>query len=316
MKLLVTGGAGFVGRYLLRHIHETYDWELHVTKLPQESIACDFARIHDLDILDRQAVTDLMRQVQPDYIIHLAAQSSVAVSWKKPDLTVDINVKGCVNLLDGIREAGLSPRILLIGSSEEYGYLRPEDIPVREDTLPRPGNIYAATKVSQNLLGSIYARAYGMDIMMVRAFNHIGPEQLPQFVVADFCRQVAEIELGQKPPVISTGNLSAARDFTDVRDVVRAYGLLLQQGQAGLTYNIGSGRAIKIEEILQMILALSEKEIRHEIDPARLRPVDLPIIEADTTRIREATGWEPRIPISETIKETLDYWRIRLRDKE
>lgn len=175
--------------------------------------------------------------------------------------------------------------------------------------MVRPGNIYAATKACQNMIGNIYAKAYDMDIMMVRAFNHIGPTQAPMFVVADFCRQVAEIEKGLREPVMYVGNLSAERDFTDVRDVVRAYALLVQKGKAGETYNVGSGHAVSIQEILDLILSLSGSEIRVEVDSNKLRPVDVPIIEADTGKLKAATGWEQTIPLRQTIEETLDYWR-------
>ena len=309
MKALIIGAAGFVGKYLLAHLSETYPWQLYATKLPQEDIQFDHATILDLNILEKEDILHTLKEIQPDYIFHLAAQSSVALSWKKPALTVDINIKGCLNLLDAIREADLSPKILLIGSGEEYGHISSENIPVSEGTLPRPGNIYAATKVCQNMIGSIYAQAYHMDVMLVRAFNHIGPEQAPAFVVSDFCRQVAEIEKGNSEPVIRVGNLSAKRDFTDVRDVVRAYGLLIQHGQAGETYNIGSGHAIAIQELLDRILQLSNSNITVETDMNKLRPVDVPIIEADISKLQACISWKPEIPLDQTLLETLNYWR-------
>lgn len=309
MKALIIGAAGFVGKYLLAHLSETYPWQLYATKLPQEDIQFDHATILDLNILEKEEILQTLKQIQPDYIFHLAAQSSVALSWKKPALTVDINIKGCLNLLDAIREADLSPKILLIGSGEEYGHISSENIPVSEGTLPRPGNIYAATKVCQNMIGSIYAQAYHMNVMLVRAFNHIGPEQAPAFVVSDFCKQVAEIEKGNSEPVIRVGNLSAKRDFTDVRDVVRAYGLLIQHGQAGETYNIGSGHAIAIQELLDRILQLSNSNITVETDVNKLRPVDVPIIEADISKLQACISWKPEIPLDQTLLETLNYWR-------
>lgn len=309
MKALIIGAAGFVGKYLLAHLSETYPWQLYATKLPQEDIQFDHATILDLNILEKEDILHTLKEIQPDYIFHLAAQSSVALSWEKPALTVDINIKGCLNLLDAIREADLSPKILLIGSGEEYGHISSENIPVSEGTLPRPGNIYAATKVCQNMIGSIYAQAYHMDVMLVRAFNHIGPEQAPAFVVSDFCKQVAEIEKGNSEPVIRVGNLSAKRDFTDVRDVVRAYGLLIQHGQAGETYNIGSGHAIAIQELLDRILQLSNSNIIVETDVNKLRPVDVPIIEADISKLQACISWKPEIPLDQTLLETLNYWR-------
>lgn len=255
-----------------------------------------------------------MEEQRPDYIFHLAAQSSVAVSWKNPGLTVDVNVKGSLNVLDAVRKLDYKPRVLLIGSGEEYGHVRENEVPVQEDNVLRPGNIYAATKACQNMIGAIYAQAYGMDVMMVRAFNHVGPNQSPIFVVADFCKQTAEIEAGLKEPVIKVGNLSARRDFSDVRDVVRAYVELMEKGKAGETYNVGSGNAVEIRKILDMILCRSKKEIRVEVEPSRMRPVDVPVIEADISKLKACTGWKQKITLEETIQDTLEYWRQKLKE--
>lgn len=308
MKAMIIGGAGFVGAYLTRHLHDDLKWEVVVTKMPQEQIEAN-AKVVDLNILESDKVVSLLQEEQPDYIFHLAAQSSVAVSWKNPGLTVDVNIKGAVNVLEAVRIMEKPARVLLIGSGEEYGHILPEESPIKETNHVRPGNIYAATKACQNMLGAIYAEAYQMDVMMVRAFNHIGPNQAPIFVVADFCKQVAEMEAGMREPVMQVGNLSAKRDFTDVRDVVRAYGLLVQYGKAGETYNVGSGQAIAIEQILQMIVSKSALDIQIEIDPEKLRPVDVPIIEANTQKLVQMTGWKREISLEQTIQETLDYWR-------
>lgn len=308
MKAMIIGGAGFVGAYLTRHLHDDLKWEVVVTKMPQEQIKAN-VKVVNLNILESDKVVSLLQEEKPDYIFHLAAQSSVAVSWKNPGLTVDVNIKGAVNVLEAVRIMEKPARVLLIGSGEEYGHILPEESPIKETNHVRPGNIYAATKACQNMLGAIYAEAYQMDVMMVRAFNHIGPNQAPIFVVADFCKQVAEMEAGMREPVMQVGNLSAKRDFTDVRDVVRAYGLLVQYGKAGETYNVGSGQAIAIEQILQMIVSKSALDIQIEIDPNKLRPVDVPIIEADTQKLAQTTGWKREISLEQTIQETLDYWR-------
>lgn len=308
MKAMIIGGAGFVGAYLTRHLHDDLKWEVVVTKMPQEQIKAN-VKVVDLNILESDKVVSLLQEDKPDYIFHLAAQSSVAVSWKNPGLTVDVNIKGAVNVLEAVRIMEKPARVLLIGSGEEYGHILPEESPIKETNHVRPGNIYAATKACQNMLGAIYAEAYQMDVMMVRAFNHIGPNQAPIFVVADFCKQVAEMEAGMREPVMQVGNLSAKRDFTDVRDVVRAYGLLVQYGKAGETYNVGSGQAIAIEQILQMIVSKSALDIQIEIDPEKLRPVDVPIIEANTQKLVQMTGWKREISLEQTIQETLDYWR-------
>lgn len=308
---LIIGVAGFVGSYLADHLMKT-KWSVCATKMPQETLEIPGADTVDLDILAPGEIESLLDRVRPDAIFHLAAQSSVAVSWKNPGLTVDVNIKGTLNVLDAVRASGQTPKILLIGSSEEYGPVRPEQIPVTEDIPPHPANLYAVTKSAQNQIGRLYAEAYGMDIVSTRSFNHIGPNQTPTFVVPDFCRQVAEIEAGQRAPVMRVGNLAAKRDFTDVRDVVRAYVLLAESGESGQTYNVGSGRAVAVRGILDEILACSECKITVETDPARFRPVDVPVIEADITKLREATGWQPEIPLRQTIEETLNYWRSRV----
>ena len=310
-KSLIIGGAGFVGAYLISHLKKDLGHEVVVTKMPHEKIDTD-VEVRDLNILEPDSILELFKEVHPDYIFHLAAQSSVALAWKNPALTIDVNVKGGVNVLEALRQLDYKPRILMIGSGEEYGHILPGESPISETNISRPGNIYAATKVCQNMFGEIYSRAYGLEVMMVRAFNHIGPNQLPQFVVADFCKQVAEIEAGKNDPVIMVGNLTAKRDFTDVRDVVKAYASLIQKGKAGETYNIGSGHAVSIEEILNMVLANSEAKITVEVDPEKLRPVDVPIIEADTSKVNAATGWRPEISLDTTIRETLDYWRNKV----
>lgn len=309
MRSLIVGGAGFVGKYLTDYLVDRGE-EVAITRLPQEKPLTDKAQAFELDILKKDDIVALLSELRPDRIYHLAALASVALCWKNPDAAIDVNVKGAVHLLDAVRQVpDYRPRILVIGSGEEYGHVRPEDIPVDEDTPLRPGNVYAATKAAQNLLCGIYAKAYKMDIVMVRAFNHIGPEQAPIYVVADFCRQVARIEKGLQEPVMRVGNLSAKRDFSDVRDVIRAYTMLMESGVAGTTYNVGSGRAISIRELLDRIVAESEAEISVEVDPGKLRPVDVPIIEADTTRLRQDTGWQPEIPLQDTIRRTLEYWR-------
>lgn len=308
-KALIIGAAGFVGNYLMDYIQAERPWSVSVTKLSHENIRKDSVEVYDLNILDFDSVLTLLKQLRPDYIFHLAAQSSVALAWKNPELTIDVNIKGTQHVLEAVRQLDYKPRLLLVGSGEEYGHVEPEQIPIRENTLLRPGNIYAATKAFQNMIGKIYASAYGMDVLSVRAFNHVGPNQAPQFVVADFCKQVAEIEKGKQEPVIRVGNLAARRDFTDVRDVVRAYVLLMEKGAAGETYNVGTGQAVPIEYILNEILKLSTKEIEVKVDPAKFRPVDVPVIEADVRKLCQCTGWQREIELGQTLRETLEYWR-------
>ena len=314
MKALVVGGGGFVGPYLVRHLKDELGYEVTVTKTEKETLAMDGAVVKNLDILDKNQISELLNEEKPDYLFHLAAQSSVAYSWKNPTLTVDVNIKGCVNLLEAVKDADKKPRVLLIGSGEEYGHIKKDECTIIEDNVLRPGNIYAATKSCQNMLGKIYSDAYGLDIVMVRAFNHIGPNQTPVFVVADFCKQVADIEKGKQEPVIYVGNLSAKRDFTDVRDVVKAYALLVKGGKRGETYNVGRGHAVAIEDILKEIVSMSDKDIEVKVDEKKLRPVDVPIIEPDIEKIKKEVGWEPVIELRQTLEETLEYWRSSDRD--
>ena len=311
-RVLIIGAAGFVGDYLIDYLVSNGLQEIHATKLPIEDYTNDKAVVHDLDSLDKESIVSLLYEVRPTHIFHLAAQSSVGVAWKKPGLTIDGNIKGCVNVLDAVRELFYKPRILLVGSGEEYGHVKEGEVPISEDNHIRPGNIYAATKACQNMIGSIYASAYDMELVQVRAFNHIGPRQASLFVVSDFCKQVAEIEKGLREPVMRVGNLNAKRDFTDVRDVVRAYYLLATKGKRGETYNVGSGHAVPIREILDEIISKSSCNISVEIDQNKIRPVDVPIIEADITKIQEQTGWRPELSISQTIEDTLSYWRERV----
>ncbi len=308
-KALIIGAAGFVGPYLAEELSDRWGMEVHATKRSHGDQNKIKAELHTLNILNKEEIIELLYRIRPDYIFHLAAQSSVALSWKDPGLTIDVNIKGSVNLMDAVRELYYKPRVLLIGSGEEYGHIRSGETPVTEENHLRPGNLYAATKVCQNMIAGIYTTAYDMELIMVRAFNHIGPGQAPIFVVSDFCKQVVEIEKGLHEPVMMVGNLKARRDFTDVRDVVRAYALLVQRGKAGETYNVGSGRAVEIQEVLKKIISQSSVDVEIKVDPNKIRPVDVPIIEADTTKLQQTTGWRQEIPLEQTIHETMEYWR-------
>lgn len=311
-KALIVGAAGFVGSYLARELKNNHGMEVHATKLAHEQLEISGVAIHDLNILNKDEIVALLYEVRPDYIFHLAAQSSVSVAWKNPGLTIDINVKGSVNLMDAVRELFYKPRVLLIGSGEEYGHIREGETPIKEDNYLRPGNIYAATKVCQNMIASIYTQAYDMQLMMVRAFNHIGPCQSPIFVISDFCKQVAEIEAGKKEPVMYVGNLGGKAGFYGCARRCARVCTSGAERNPGETYNVGSGHAHEIREILDLIISFSPREIRVEIDPNKIRPVDVPIIEADITKLNAATGWKPQIPLEQTIQETLDYWRERV----
>lgn len=308
LKALIIGSAGFVGGYLIKELNSA-GYEVHASCLPNEKINGECS-VHNLDILQKECISELLGSVLPDVVFHLAAQSSVALSWKKPQLTAEINVIGAINVLEALRECPKKDiRLVMIGSGEEYGFIRDGSCPLKEDEPLHPGNIYAATKVCQEMTGEIYARAYSMDIVMVRAFNHSGPEQADMFVISDFCHQIAEIESGSREPVMSVGNLSAMRDFTDVRDVVKAYRLLAEKGKSGKIYNVGRGKAVEIQYILDTALSLSEKTIEVKRDPNKMRASDIPVIEPDVSQIYSDTGWKAEISMEQTIKDTLDYWR-------
>ena len=304
---LIIGGAGFVGKYLIPELSNIYD--VTATKLPNESKPLDGCTVCDLNIMYPNQIEEVLSTVKPDVIFHLSAQSSVKLSWINPQLTIDVNIKGALNLLDSIKKLDLVCKTILIGSGEEYGYVQQEECPIKEDNRIRPGNIYAITKATQNMIGTVYAKAYNMDIVMVRAFNHVGAGQLPMFVVSDFCKQIVEIEKGIKEPIMKVGNLTAKRDFTNVKDVVKAYKLLAENGISGQTYNVGSGTAVTIQSILDIALSHSTADIRVVQDPNRMRPSDVPIIVADTSKIFKDTGWKPDISLDATILEVLEYWR-------
>lgn len=312
MKSLVIGAAGFVGDYLIDCLQKQFSHDVYATKLNTDKFVKENAQIFDLNILNPTAISELLEKVRPDFIFHLAAQSSIGFSWKNPGLTVDVNVIGSLNVLEAVRRLNYKPRVVLIGSGEEYGYINEDDVPIKETTKVYPGNIYAATKVCQNMMGSIYSFAYDIPIIMVRAFNHIGPKQSPLFVVSDFCKQVVEAEKGLCEPVMYVGNLNAQRDFTDVRDVVEAYALLAERGRSGETYNVGSGYALEIREVLEQILEQSQVPIEIKVDASKMRPSDVPIIKADISKIRREVGWFPKISLATTISDVLNYWRKSL----
>lgn len=301
-KILITGGMGFVGKYLTTQLSSD---EVHVTRLENEPDCNVFAECHVLDVCGSSAVDNLVKLIKPDIIYHLAGQSSVAASWKNPQLTVDVNINGAVNLLEAVRKYSPESKVLLVGSSEEYGCT----CFASENDHMFPENIYAVTKLSQEMLGKVYHKAYGLKTVMTRSFNHIGAGQLPAFAVSDFCRQTARIEKGLAEPVIKTGNLSAKRDFTDVRDIVNAYIALAEYGRDGEVYNVGSSKAVSLQSILEMIISFSSADIKIEKDPARFRPADVPEIKADISKITADTGWKPLIPLEQTVRNVLDYWR-------
>ncbi len=311
-RIFITGCTGFVGDYLVAHCRQRYPHaELFGLTSPASPRQETESALQFLtaDISQREAVQQAVVHARPDLVFHLAAQSSVASSWQDPVRTLRVNAEGTLHLLDALRHEGLAPRIVLIGSGEQYGMIRPEDNPIREECPFRPANPYAVSKAAQDLYGYQYFAAYGLPIIRARPFNHFGPRQAATFVVASFARQIALIEAGKAPPVVPVGNLLARRDFLPVEDVVDAYVALAEQGQPGEAYNIGSGHARSIRSILDLLLTLTPTTIEIYEDPARLRPVDVPLLEADTSRLQAHTHWRPRVPFERALQNTLEYWR-------
>ncbi len=312
-RILITGYSGFVGGYLVEACRQHYP-QATVFGLGLHGTSAALRESQDIhvlsvDIVEREAVREAMFEALPDLVFHLAAQSSVAVSWEDPVGTLRANAEGTLHLLDALREAHLTPRILLVGSCEQYGMVRPEENPIREENPFRPANPYAVSKATQDLYGYQYALTYGLPIIRTRSFNHFGPRQSPTFALASFARQIALIEAGHAQPVLAVGNLQARRDFLPVADVIDAYLALAERGHPGEAYNIGSGHARSIRAMLDILLGLARTSVELYEDPARLRPVDVPLLEADTTRLRSHTGWEARIPLEQALQELLDYWR-------
>jgi GDP-4-dehydro-6-deoxy-D-mannose reductase len=266
------------------------------------------------DLRDLSSVRALLETSVPDYIVHLAAQSFVGVSWHAPAETLTTNIISQVNLLEALRGLKMSPRFLAVGSSEEYGLVLEDELPVKETNQLRPLSPYAVSKVTQDMMGYQYFKSYGLPIIRTRAFNHEGPRRGDVFVTSNFARQVAEIEAGLREPVVYVGDLTPRRDYSDVRDIVRGYWLLLERGEPGEVYNLCSGRAWSIQAVLDFVLNLSTvKGIEVKADPARLRPSDVMILEGDPTKMHKATGWKVEIPFERTLTELLDYWRQRTR---
>jgi len=318
VRLLVTGAGGFVGGHLVELLRrEEPKTHVHGIVSPHGSLArgpAPGARLVEADLDDPAAAAAVVEEVRPDGIVHLAGQSSVHQSWLDPGGTLRTNVLGIVHLLDAARRAGLRPSVLVVGSAEEYGAVPGAEMPIRETAPLRPASPYAVSKVAQGALALLYGPAGGMRVVLTRTFHHTGPGRGEAFAESSFARQIAEIEHGLRPAVIEVGNLDAVRDFTDVRDVVRAYLLLLEKGEAGHAYNVCSGRGRRIREILDLLLGRSTARVEVRVADDRLRPSDVPVQVGDPARLRAATGWEPRIPLEDTLQDLLSDWRARVAD--
>ena len=316
MRSLVTGVGGFAGSHLADYLladgdaaTEIWGCDLSGVRRPYLSPR---VRLLPADLREPEAARLVIEESQPERIYHLAGQAFVGDSWAHPWETIEINLRSQLNLFEAILASGLRPRVLVVGSAEEYGRTGVSNEPVAEARPLRPDSPYSVSKAAQDLLGLQYFLSHGLPIVRVRPFNHIGPRQSHKFVAAAFASQIAAIEAGQQPPVMQVGNLEARRDFTDVRDTVRAYALLLEHGQAGEVYNVGTGATRRIRDLLDVLLGLARVSIRVATDSGRLRPNDLPELVCDPSRLRAATGWEPRIAMEETLRDLLNYERSLL----
>ena len=315
LRALITGAEGFVGQHLCDYLLGHTDWELTGTALrePDGAGPSDSRlEIRPVDLRDPDAVRSLVDNVRPEHLFHLAAQSFVPTSLSAPWDTLENNVKSQLNLLEAVRRSGQETRFLVVGSNEEYGAPEPGKLPQTEESPLRPNNPYAVSKIAQDFLGLQYYLAYGVRVVRVRPFNHTGPGQSPRFVVPAFASQIAKIEAGLQEPVIRVGNLSTSRDFTDVRDIVRAYHLAVTKGEAGEVYNLASGEAQSIRSLLDTLLDYSDAKIRVERDPDRYRPVDVPVVYGSAQKFSSLTGWKPVISFEQTLLNTLTYWRSQV----
>lgn len=317
LKILVTGSGGFAGSHLVEYLLSEFGDRVRVwgceRSLTRRSAAPAGLMMLHADLLDAEATRAVIAQVQPDRIYHLAGQATVGESWARPWETYEVNLRTQLNLFEAVLAEGLRPRILTLGSMEEYGRVDASDLPIRETQPFRPDSPYGVSKVAQDLMGQQYFLSRQLPVVRVRPFNHIGPRQSNRFVAAAFASQIAAIEAGRQPPVVYVGNLAARRDFTDVRDMVRAYVLALEYGEPGDVYNIGSGRSRSIRELLDFLLSCATCPIRVEIDPARLRPVDIPDVVCDASKFRARTGWTPRLTFEQSLSDLLDYERQQVR---
>lgn len=339
MRVLITGVTGMAGSHLAEYllniegleIYGTYRWRSRVDNLDDlrkagkvniitggfESMLherTDTSKLNliEADITDSFSMKWVIGAVKPDRIFHLAAQSYVHASWGAPAETLHTNIIGEVNLLEAVRSAGIDPIIHIAGSSEEYGLVLPDELPVKETNPLRPLSPYGVSKATQEMIAYQYFMSYGLKSVITRAFNHEGPRRGEVFVTSNLAKQIVEVEKGLKPPVLYVGDLSSVRDWSDVRDVIKAYWLVTEMGTPGEVYNIGSGVGREVREMLDMLLGMSNVDIEVEVDHARLRPSDVKVLVCDSTRFRKLTGWKPQIPFDKTLRDLLDYWRERV----
>lgn len=312
MRVLITGINGFAAGYLAEHLAAAGTHELWgLARQPEPGSALPALRYVAADLGLPEQLQAILADVRPERIFHLAGQSNVPRAFADPIGTFQSNVLGQINLFEGLLKLKQTPLIVIAGSVEMYGRIQPGDLPIDEDTPLRPVNPYAVSKATQDLLAYQYHVSHQLRTIRLRLFNHIGPRQTEQFVASAFAAQIARIEAGVQAPVMRVGNLDAARDFTDVRDIARAYVLAAEHGRAGAAYNVGAGRAVTIQHVLDVLLAQSTCPISVERDPARMRPADVPLMVCDRRRFSADTGWEPQIPLEQSLADILAYWRAQ-----
>lgn len=317
MKVLITGITGFVGSHLaeayLKNGDEVFGTFMYHHLDDEKDRIEDFEdqiTLFDCDLTDRNSVHKVLSTVKPDIIHHLAAQSFVRASWDNPEFTITNNILCQLNIFEVVRQLELDPIIHIAGSSEEYGKLELTEIPTNEKALLRPMSPYAVSKIAQDMLAQQYYMSYGMKTVITRAFNHEGPRRGKQFVTSAFASQIADIEKNGKDKIIKVGNLEAERDYTDISDMIKAYMLAVKKCNYGEPYNICSGETHRIEEILNHYI--DGKDIKVEQDPDRMRPSDLPILWGNSSKFKNATGWEPLVSFEEMLDKIYDYWFNKL----
>jgi len=318
VRLLITGITGFVGSHLAEwalsrgaDVTGSIRWRSNTQHIDHLRNRLTLVQA---DLRDLSSVRDLLDRSRPDYIVHLAAQSFVGASWSTPSETLVTNALSQMHLFEAMRQLGLTTRFLVIGSSDEYGLVYPDELPITENNPFRPLSPYAVSKVTQDLMGFQYHKSYGLDVVRARAFHHTGPRRGDAFATSNFARQIAEIEAGRRAPVVEVGDLKPRRDFSDVRDIVRGYWQLLERGAAGEAYNLCSGADWSIERMLNFLISRSTVVgIEVRVDPARFRPSDVPVLRGSAEKAERATGWRPEIPFEQTLSDVLDYWRQQIR---